>query len=422
MSERAAATDRVQLACTPLAQAYQRDWFQELRRRVFTDGVPYALTNATTPHEIFDAFDMPYVTNEWWSGLVAAKRAAGHYLDILEARGFHGGLPHYGAIALGTLLDGENPDAPWGGLPRPALLCARMVEQGSERQWSLMAEACGAPFVPVEVPGSSVLYPRWWEIARHAWEDVFETHRIDRVVGCFRDLVRECERITGSRFDEDRLRGILARVFEQEELFDDVRRIICEAPRLPVRLSEQLTNVMTAQWHRGSDWAVAHARRFRDEVRDRAEAGVAAFPGERFRLGWVGVGLWQNTDFYRAFEESHGAVFVRSMYLSIAPDGYLRYGLQDPLRSLAGRYASFNETLHVAPWLPEWTVADCRHHRCDAAVIANLGSAVKFTAEALEAAGIPALVLDIDAVDTRSWDESAVRGAVREFLERRLGA
>lgn len=422
MNTTAGRGDRVQLAVTPVAQAYQREWFRELRRRVFAEGVPYALTNATSPHEIFDVFGMPYVTNEWWSGLVAAKRMSGRYLDLLEDRGFHDGLPHYSAIALGTLLDPDPGDAPWGGLPRPALLCSRLVEQGTERLWSLMAEAAGAPFVPIEVPGSTVMYPRWWEMARTAWEDVFESHRIDRVVGCFRDLVAQCERITGRRFDEHALAVLLDRVHAQEECFDEVRTIICEAPRLPVRLSEQLTNTMTAQWHRGSEWALDHARRFRDEVQERARRGQAAFAGERIRLGWVGVGLWQNTDFYRAFEETHGAVFVRSMYLSIASDGYIRYGIHDPLRSLAGRYASFNETLHTAPWLPEWTVADCRRHRCDGVVIVNLGSAVRFTADALERAGIPALVLDLDAVDTRSWDDAAARRQVAEFLELRLGA
>lgn len=420
MSQGAAAGDRVQLACTPAASAYQRAWFAELRRRVFEEGVPYALTNATTPHEVFDVFDMPYVTNEWWSGLVAAKRASGRYLQLLEDRGFHGGLPDYGAIALGTLLDRGAGEAPWGGLPQPALLCARLGDQGSERQWTLMSEASGAPFVPVEVPGSTVLYPRWWEMARTGWEDVFESHRIDRVVECFRDLVAECERITGQPFDEARLRERLERVHAQEECFDELRTLICESPRLPVRLSEQLSNVMTAQWHRGSDWALDHARRLRDEVRERVRTGVAAFPGERLRLGWVGVGLWQDTDFYRAFEESHGAVFVRSMYLSIASDGYIRYGLRDPLRSLAGRYVSFNDTLHVAPWLPEWTVHDCARHRCDGVVIANLGSAVKFTQQALERAGIPALVLDLDAVDTRSWDRARAITEVAEFIETRL--
>lgn len=415
-------SDRVQLDVTPLAQAHQREWFHELRRRVFQEGVPYALTNATSPHEVLDVFGMPYVTNEWWSGLVAAKRMSGHYLDVLEERGFHRGLPHYSAVALGTMLDADRDNAPWGGLPPPALLCARLVDQGAERLWSLMAEAAGAPFVPIEVPGSRVMYPRWWEMARTAWEDVFETHRIDRVVSCFRDLAVQCERIMGRQFDEEALVALLERVHAQEECFDEVRSIICAAPKLVVRLSEQMVNTMTAQWHRGSEWALEHARRFRDEVRTRAESGLAAFPGERIRLAWVGVGLWQNTDFYRAFEESHGAVFVRSMYLSIAADGYIRYGTHDPLRSLAGRYASFNETLHTAPWLPEWTVADCRRHRCDGAVIVNLGSAVKFTADALEQAGIPALVLNVDAVDTRSWDEAAARRQVAEFLEQRLAA
>lgn len=408
-----------QLACTADAAAHQKRWFADLRRRVFEEGTPFALTNATTPHEIFDAFDMPYVTNEWWSGLVAAKRASGRYLQLLEDLGYHAGLPHYGAIALGTLLDRDPAGAPWGGLPAPSLLCARLGDQGAERLWSLMAEASGAPFVAIEVPGSTVLYPRWWELARNGWEDVFETHRLDRVVECFRDLVRTCERITGRAFDEERLREILASVHAQEECFDEVRTLICEAPRLPVRLSEQLSNVMTAQWHRGSDWALAHARRLRDEVRGRVEAGVAAYPGERVRLGWVGVGLWQDTDFYSAFEATHDAVFVRSMYLSIAPDGYIRYG-RDPLRSLAGRYASFNDTLHVAPWLPEWTVHDCRRHRCDGVVIANLGSAVKFTEQALERAGIPALVLDLDAVDTRSWDREAAIASVGQFIETRV--
>lgn len=409
-----------QLACTPIAQAFQRDWFQGLRRRVFEEGVPYALTNATTPHEIFDVFDMPYVTSEWWSGLVAAKQLSGAAFDLLEERGFHAGLPRYSALALATFLGQGLIEAPWGGLPRPSLLAARLVEQGSERQWALLAESCGAPFVPIEVCGSSVLYPRWWELARYSWEDVFETHRIDRVVACFREIVAECERITGREFDEERLRRLLDRVHEQEEVFDDARRIIRDAPRLPVRLSEQFTNVMTVQWHRGSDWALEQAYRFRDQVRARAEAGEAAFPGERIRLGWIGVGLWQHTDFYRAFEDSHGAAFVRSMYLSIASDGYIRYGVGDPLRSLAGRYASFNDTLHVAPWASEWAVEDCRLHRCDAAVIVNAGSAVKFIEQALEAAGIPALVIDVDAVDTRGWDDAGLRATVGSFLDARL--
>ena len=39
---------------------------------------------------------------------------------------------------------------------------------------------------------------------------------------------------------------------------------------------------------------------------------------------WVGRGLWSDMGFYQQWEESHGAVFVWSMYLALAADGYIR--------------------------------------------------------------------------------------------------
>ena len=55
-------------------------------------------------------------------------------------------------------------------------------------------------------------------------------------------------------------------VNQQEEIFDAVRRLIAAAPECPVRMTEQITNVMATQWVRGSEWALAHARAFHDEV------------------------------------------------------------------------------------------------------------------------------------------------------------
>ena len=37
---------------------------------------------------------------------------------------------------------------------------------------------------------------------------------------------------------------------------------------------------------------------------------------------WVGRGLWFNLGFYQHFRSGYGAVFVWSMYLAIAADGY----------------------------------------------------------------------------------------------------
>jgi benzoyl-CoA reductase/2-hydroxyglutaryl-CoA dehydratase subunit BcrC/BadD/HgdB len=204
--------------------------------------------------------------------------------------------------------------------------------------------------------------------------------------------------------------------------------MIATAPEVPVRMTEQISNVMATQWVRGTDWALAHAQSFHDEVKARVEAGAAACPGERVRLMWVGAGLWHDTDFYAAFEDSHRAVFVWSMYLAFGPDGYIRYGLDDPMEALASRTASFNEYLHNPPWAVEWIVQQAKYHRVDGALVLHprsmkpAGTGRLFIERALEQAGIPTLPIEADVVDARAWDPVAARADVRSFLDTRVSS
>ena len=50
----------------------------------------------------------------------------------------------------------------------------------------------------------------------------------------------------------------------------------------PVSIADQMPNTMIPQWHRGSDWAVAHARRFRDEVAERIDSGAGVGQSSAF--------------------------------------------------------------------------------------------------------------------------------------------
>jgi hypothetical protein len=141
---------------------------------------------------------------------------------------------------------------------------------------------------------------------------------------------------------------------------------------------------------------------------------------------WVGAGLWHDTDFYLAFEEEFGAVFVWSMYLAFGPDGYIRYGLDDPLAALASRTASMNEQLHNPPWANEWVVEQARRHRIDAALVLTpqgmrpAATGKRFVERALERAGLPVLPIVADMVDARTWDPEAMRDTVRRFLRERV--
>jgi len=415
-----------QLESTRASSEHQKAWFAELRHNVFDEKKPYAIAQADMPLELFELLGVPVVSNQWWSAVVSAKQLSGYYFDALGAAGYHEGLCRYCSLSLATSIAGDPAKAPWGGLPKPALLAARLTCDCIQRIFETWAASFGADFVALDSAGATQLPPRWWDLSRYRWRELYEPHRLDLMVAQMGMLIGKLEKAGGHRFSEARLQELMEGVNRQEEYFDEVRDLICAAPQTPVRMNEQVINVMNAQWHRGSKWAVNHARAFRDEVRHRVEQGIAAYPGERQRLMWVGAGLWHDTDFYTAFEESHGAVFVWSMYLAFGPDGYIRYGLDDPLRALASRIVSMNEQLHNPPWANEWIVQQAKLHRIDGALILvpqgsrPSATGTFFIERALEKAGIPALEIWADMVDSRRWDGTAMRQRVAKFLETRV--
>jgi len=114
------------------------------------------------------------------------------------------------------------------------------------------------------------------------------------------------------------------------------------------------------------------------------------------------------------------------MYLAFGPDGYIRYGLDDPLAALASRIVNLNEQLHNPPWANEWIVDQARRHRIDGALVLRprgmraAATGKRFVEHALERAGIPVLPVDADVVDSRRWDPEAMRTAVARFIEERV--
>ena len=184
-----------------------------------------------------------------------------------------------------------------------------------------------------------------------------------------RDLIALLERKTGRRFDHDRFLALMERINEQEGYIAEAAELVGSARPCPVSITDQMPNTMIPQWHRGSDWAVAHARRFRDEVAARVRAGVGVAARERLRLMWIGAGVWHDTRFYQALEDRLGAVFVWSMYMPFAGPQYIRAIKGRPFEALASRICSMNEVLHLPPWMNGWMVHEARRCGIDAAVM-----------------------------------------------------
>ena len=425
-SDQSGQRSRKDLSCTQDATAYQREFVKTLRERVVERGEPFAIAQADTAHEIFHVMDIPVVSNQWWSSYLAAKQLSKHYFQVLDRHGYPASSCRYCSLGLACTLDADPARAPWGGLPRPTVITARLTCDCIQRVFAKWAQAMGTRFYAFEAPGFEHKDPAWFEHSRSDWEQVYETKRIDLHVEELKGLIALLEAETGRSFDHEELARLMARINEQEQLLYEAALLIGSARPCPVGIPDQMPNAMIPQWHRGSDWAVAHARRFRDEVKARVAQGIGITAHERVRLMWIGAGLWHDPGFYNALEARHGAVFVWSMYLPFSGPQYIREDHGDPLRTLASRVCGLNEVLHLPPWMNEWIASEARRAGIDAAVMLvptsnRLSvSGTKLTKHTLEAAGIPTLEIAADMVDDAGWDHGQMVDHVSRFLTTRV--
>ena len=318
--------------------AYQKQWFRSLHDRVKA-GENFAYLNADVPMEIFRAMDIPFCVNQWWAAICAAKRMTPRYVELLRKAGYRDDLCSYCSAVLGESLDPEDAEVgPWGGLPRPTIAITRLTCDCQAKIFELFAKNYGADLYVMENTLPRTVPENWWDLATSRWEELYDADRLDLAVEELKALIAWLEQKTGRSFDYNRLIEVMALVNEQEGWYRKTRDLIAAAPAAPVTVVDTINATMQAQWQRGTEWAAGHAKRMYEEIKALADSGHAAVPNEKYRLMWLGRGLWHDFAFYQNFEQKYGAAFVWSMYLAMGADAYIREGFEkDPLRALAAR-------------------------------------------------------------------------------------
>jgi hypothetical protein len=403
------------LASATAALAHQHEWFDELRASVAAGGI-FALVNADAPQEILRAMDIPYVVNQWWASIVTAKQAATESLEVVARNGYPDDSRQYDVLALGSRgLDPER--APWGGLPKPDFVIAELSGDATGKVFEAWTDDPSIGYFAYERTAAVTPDGEWWELAPREWTRVFGRERIALMAAENRQLIEFLERRTGRTFELEKLERVMRLINEQEEYNREARDLVASARPTPVRVSDTIPAVMIPQWHRGSEWGRDAARALRDEVASLVESSAAVAEHERTRLMWVGRGLWSDTAMYRRFEDEFGAVFVWSMYLAIAADGYIRYG-DDAIETLAARFVGITDLLYAPPLAPEWYVKEARGHGVDGVVhlVADDVPGAAFITLALEDAGIPVLEIRASNADPRTLDLAGVERSMAAFI------
>lgn len=405
---------RKALASTADFGIWQRDWFVDVQRRAAEGS--FAVVNADAPQEILRAMDIPYVVNQWWASIVGAKQRGRDYAGLLKAADYPADVENYSAQGLASALDPDTANAPWGGLPKPNILAMVPGSDAGSKIFEAWSRETGAELFVFErsIDSRWDLPIAWWSDLPERWEQTLEAERLDLMTAQLEASIPRLEALTGRKFDPARFVDVMRLVNEQEDYYRRTRDLIAATRPAPAGIADTMPATMVPQWHRGTVWGRDAAKRFYEEVAQRAADGEAACPDERVRLMWVGRGLWSDMGFYQRWEESHGAVFVWSMYLGLAADGYLRdfEGEADAMRALAARFVTMGDELRMPTWAGAWHVKEAQLHGVDGAVA--IDDADPFVLEALERAGVPVLRL---AMSNMSAEGGAMEAAVTGFIE-----
>lgn len=435
MAENASRSSAVKrLQATAVASAHQKEWFAGLMDRV-KSGEEFAYLNADVPMEILRAMDIPFVVNQWWAAICGAKRMTPKYYGLLREAGYRDDLCSYCATAFAESLDPDDrkvdaegkPMGPWGGLPDPTIAITRLTCDCQSKIFELFAKNHGAQFYAMENTVARKTPANWFDKIQDNWEEFYDTDRLDAAVEELKELIRFLEMKTGQMFDINKLEEVMNLINEQEMWYRKLRDLIADCHPVPVTVVDTINAVMQAQWQRGTRWAADHAKSLYEEVKALADAGVAAVPNEKYRMMWIGRGLWHDFSFYQRFEQKYGAVFIWTIYLAMGADAYIRNHVEeDPLRALAARYIGMEDFLHMPPWNSEWYLQQARQNDIDGVVYMvpeNCMQAVEgsyFIKKTLEDAGIPVLLFKADPVDARKWNAETMTGLVESFIEERV--
>jgi len=415
------------LNATAEAARYQKEWFKGLRTRV-ENGEQFVYANADAPMEILRAMDVPFVVNQWWAAICGAKQKTALYYDLIREAGYRDDLCSYCATALAESFDPDDRiSGPWGGLPSPTIALTRLACDCQGKIFELFARRHGADLYTLENTVPRKLPLNWWELDQENWEELYDSDRLDFAVEELKSFIRFLELKTGKMFDINRLRDVMHLVNEQESYYRKTRDLIASARPAPVSVVDTINAVMQAQWHRGTVWAAEHAKSLYEEVSALIEQTAAGENREKYRLMWLGRGLWHDFSFYQNFEDKYGAYFVWSMYLAMGADAYIRQHIdEDPLRALAARYIGMEDFLHCPPWNAQWFLKEAKANGIDGVVYMvpeNCMQAVEgsyFISRTLEEAGIPTLLFRADPVDARKWNRESMTKLVEDFIETRV--
>ncbi|MFA5536843.1 MAG: 2-hydroxyacyl-CoA dehydratase family protein [Bacillota bacterium] len=379
-----------------LLARYHKYWGRPLNKKV-------AWVTSGFPVEILRAFNVFPVYPENYGAVCGTARVSTELCKEAESAGYLQDLCSYARSNIGSIT--RKDLAPAGGLPKPDFIAICNNICGTVLKWyESLARIYNVPMFIIDTPFIV---------------DRVEEHHVQYVLDQFKNLISELEQFTGRQFDLAKLERIISYSDESIKLWQEIRSL-CKTKPSPLNIPDMFLHLAPIVSLRGTAEAVNYYKTFRGEVLTRVKNGVAAVPGEKYRLLWDNIAIWYKLfAFFKMFTERKASFVVDTYSGGWAMDLYLG----NPLESLAETYTAIFLNRSVE-FRAQQIVELIGEYQVDGFVMHSNRSCKPYSLVQEEVrrivtkqTGIPGVLIEADMADSRAYSEEQVRTRVQAFME-----
>lgn len=358
------------------------------------------------PVEILHAAGVIPIYPENHAAMCGTTRMADSLCGVAEDRGFSRDLCSYARSDLGSIYSGESPI---GGSPKPDfLVCCNNICGTVTKWYQELQRIFNVPLIFIDAPFQYELEDR--------------PEAVEYVKAQLEQMIGDVGEITGKPIQRDVLDETLFRSQEAIALWRGIQDLLRHQPA-PMNSFDTFIHLAPIVTLRGTPQCNEYYQELKAEMEERIREGIAAVPGEQYRLAWDNLAIWYKVKFLADKFAEHKAALVVSTY----PENFCYESpdrrMDDLLWTMAANYIG-GYINHGLDYRERELVDMAERFHLDGFVMHSNRSCRAYSfgqyelAQTLERKhGIPSLMIEADQSDSRAWSDEQVATRIDAFME-----
>jgi benzoyl-CoA reductase/2-hydroxyglutaryl-CoA dehydratase subunit BcrC/BadD/HgdB len=384
-------------------------YFIEMDEAAKTGDPKIAWCTSVGPAELLRAFGFLVYFPENHGAMLGSSRMAADLIPAANAIGYSPDICSYLTSDVGSYINKQTPLTKAFGMesvPKADVLVYNTNQCRDVKDWfGFYEREFNVPCIGIDT--------------MRGIGDITEEH-IQGLIGQHRALVPLLEKISGIKFDIDRLRETVTSSYNCTMLWKKVLRLAEHKPS-PITFFDATIHMGPAVVLRGDKRAEDYYEILIAELEERIANGIGAVDGEQHRFYWEGMPVWGKLREHAEFFADKKACVVASTYCNSWIFEDLRY--DDPFEAMARAYTElfivrsedFKEK-YLEGMVRDYDIGGVIYH--DAKTCPNnsnnrYGLPQRFR----ETSGVPYVVINGDLNDLRLYSEEQAKTQFEALVE-----